>query len=63
MVPPALADGLRRRFDAEEQAIFGLLLAGVPSDEISHTLSLADHELDTRQWGMLRKLERLDPPK
>ncbi len=62
MVPPALADGLRRRFDAEEQAIFGLLLAGIPTDEISGTLGLTDGELDARQWAMLRKLERLDPP-
>ena len=33
-VPPTLADGLRRRFDSLEQAIFGLLLAGIPRAEI-----------------------------
>ena len=59
-VPPALADGMRRRLDTEEQAIFGLLLAGIPTSEISRTLGLTEPELETRQGTMLRKLERLD---
>jgi DNA-binding NarL/FixJ family response regulator len=59
-VPPTLADGLRRRFDSQEQAIFGLLLAGIGRDEISHTLQIDTGELEARQWAMLRKLERLD---
>ncbi|MFZ1995321.1 MAG: response regulator transcription factor [Solirubrobacteraceae bacterium] len=57
-VPPTLADGLRRRFDSLEQAIFGLLLAGVSRDEIGLTLHIDIGELETRQWSMLRKLER-----
>jgi DNA-binding NarL/FixJ family response regulator len=59
-VPPTLADGLRRRFDSLEQAIFGLLLAGIGRDEIARTLHVDSTEIETRQWTMLRKLERLD---
>jgi DNA-binding NarL/FixJ family response regulator len=59
-VPPTLADGLRRRFDSLEQAIFGLLLAGIGRDEIGRTLHIDTGEVETRQWTMLRKLERLD---
>jgi len=59
-VPPTLADGLRRRFDSLEQAIFGLLLAGIERAEIGRTLHIDEGELETRQWTMLRKLERLD---
>lgn len=63
MVPPTLADSMRRRLDPEEQAIFGLLLARISTAEISHTLGLAQGELESRQWTMLRKLERLDSPR
>jgi DNA-binding NarL/FixJ family response regulator len=59
-VPPTLADGLRRRFDSLEQAIFGLLLAGIPRAEIGRTLHVDEGELESRQWAMLRKLERVD---
>jgi len=59
-VPATLADSLRRRFDSLEQAIFGLLLAGIGRDEIARTLHVDAGELETRQWTMLRKLERLD---
>jgi DNA-binding NarL/FixJ family response regulator len=61
-VPPSLADGLRRRFDSLEQAIFGLLLAGIERAEIARTLHIDESELETRQWTMLRKLERVDRP-
>ena len=61
MVPPALADSMRRRLDPQEQAIFGLLQAGIPTEEIGRTLGLAHGELEARLWGLLRKLERLDP--
>jgi DNA-binding NarL/FixJ family response regulator len=60
MVPPALADGMRRRLDSQEQAIFGLLLAGISSEEIGRTLGMAHGEMEARQWAMLRKLERVD---
>ncbi len=61
MVPPSLADSMRRRLDPEEQAIFGLLSAGIATVEIGRTLHLAHGELEARLWAMLRKLERLDP--
>lgn len=62
LMPPALADTLRRRFDPREQAVFGLLLAGIPEAEIAETVGLAVDELDSLRWTMQRKLERLDPP-
>ena len=59
-VPPALADSIRRRLDAEEQSIFGMLTGGVPTRAIAGTLRMQDAELDVRLWRMLGKLERLD---
>jgi DNA-binding NarL/FixJ family response regulator len=60
MVPPSLADSMRRRLNSEEQAIFGLLLAGIPTEEIGRTLDLGHHDLEARLCTMLGKLERLD---
>jgi DNA-binding NarL/FixJ family response regulator len=60
MVPPALAESMRHRLDPEEQAIYGLLLAGISAEEICRTLGIGDIDLETRQGAMLRKLERLD---
>src|SRR6202000_1537557 len=59
-VPPTLADGLRRRFDSLEQAIFGLLLAGIGRDEIAHTLHADVPEIETRQGAMLLNLGGLE---
>jgi two-component system response regulator DevR len=61
IVPPSLADSMRRRLDPEEQAIYGLLLAGITTEQIGRTLGLSHGELEARLWAMLRKLERLDP--
>lgn len=61
IVPPSLADSMRRRLDPEEQAIYGLLRAGIPTDQVGRTLGLAHGELEARLWTMLRTLERLDP--
>jgi DNA-binding NarL/FixJ family response regulator len=61
VVPPALAGAMRRRLGAEEQAIFGMLLAGIHPSEIAITLGLSEHALDTRRWAMLHKLEALRP--
>jgi DNA-binding NarL/FixJ family response regulator len=58
-LPPRLAESLRRRFDYEEQAIFGMLLAGIEPEEIAQTLALAAGELESRLWRMLRRLEAL----
>lgn len=56
-VPLRLADMLRRQLDQAEQAIFGMLLAGIAPDEIASTLNMSFGALDSRQWAMLRKLE------
>jgi DNA-binding NarL/FixJ family response regulator len=56
-VPPWLAEGLRHRLGHKEQAIFGLLLAGVPRDEIAKTLGISTEGLDARLSAMQRTLE------
>jgi DNA-binding NarL/FixJ family response regulator len=61
LVPPTLAGAMRRRLGSEEQAIFGMLLAGIHPDEIATTLGLSAKSLDSRRWAMLHKLEGLRP--
>jgi DNA-binding NarL/FixJ family response regulator len=56
-VPPWLSEPLRHRFGHEEQAIFGMLLAGIPRDDIAHTLGMSSDALDSRLGVMLRSLE------
>lgn len=58
-VAPTLAEAMRRRFQPEDQAIFGLLLAGVDRVETARTLRLEPEEVDARMWVMLRTLEGL----
>jgi hypothetical protein len=60
IVPPSLATSMRRRLNPEEQAIFGMLLAGISTEQIGRTVGLAPDELEATLWTMLRKLERLD---
>ena len=60
-VPEWLGDALRRRLDHQEQAIFGLLLAGIKTPQIAGTLDLPEAALESRLWLMLRKLEAVDP--
>jgi DNA-binding NarL/FixJ family response regulator len=59
-VAPTLAASLRRRLESDEQAIFGMLLAGIAPAEIARTLGLSAGEIESRLWTMLRKLERLE---
>src|SRR5438067_11270166 len=40
-LPTRLAESLRRRLDHQEQAIFGLLMAGIEPAEVAGTLGLA----------------------
>jgi DNA-binding NarL/FixJ family response regulator len=61
VVPLALAAAMRRRLDAEEQAIFGMLLAGIETAEIAETLGLSAAGLESRLWAMLRRLEGPHP--
>jgi len=61
LVPPTLAGAMRRRLGAEDQAIFGMLLAGIDPSEIAITLGISERALDSRRWAMLHKLEGLRP--
>jgi len=56
-VPQWLGDALRRRLSPEEQAIFGMLLAGIKPDEIAETLGVSEAALESSLWTMLRSLE------
>jgi DNA-binding NarL/FixJ family response regulator len=60
-VPPRLGEALRRRLDHQEQAIFGMLLAGIPPQEIADTLDLSAAGLESRLWAMVRRLEVAQP--
>lgn len=56
-MPPWLGETIRSRFGHEEQAIFGMLLAGIDPSEIAETLDLSEAGVESRLWAMLRKLE------
>jgi DNA-binding NarL/FixJ family response regulator len=56
-LPPRLADSLRRHLDHEEQAIFGMLLAGMDPPDVAATLGLSAADLESRLWELLRRLE------
>jgi two-component system response regulator DevR len=60
IAPRRLAESIRRRLDGEEQAIYGMLLAGIRPAEIATTLRLPDSGLESRLWEMLRKLETME---
>lgn len=61
LIPPALADSMRRRLDPAEQAVYGMMRAGIATEEIGRTLGSDHGELEGRLWTMLRKLERMEP--
>lgn len=56
-MPPWLGDALRQRLNHEEQAIFGMMLAGIELGEIAETLGLSVEVLDAHLWTMMRRLE------
>jgi DNA-binding NarL/FixJ family response regulator len=56
-IPPRLGESLRRRLDHEEQAIFGLLLAGFDTNEVAGTLGLSPAGMESRLWELLKRLE------
>lgn len=60
-VPPRLAEAMRRRLEPEDQAIFGMLLAGIETAEVAATLGMPRAGLESRMWAMLHKLEGLSP--
>ncbi len=57
-VPGPMADMLRRGLDDNEQAIFGMRLAGLTRAEIMQTLGVSTRELALNEDAILRKLER-----
>lgn len=56
-LPTRLRETLRRRLDHQEQAIFGLLLAGIEPVEVASTLGLPAADVESRLWAMLRRLQ------
>jgi hypothetical protein len=52
---------MRNRFGHDEQAIFGMLLAGIRPSEIADGLGLSRAELESRLWSMLCTLEGVQP--
>jgi two-component system, NarL family, response regulator DevR len=56
-LPEWLGDAIRARYGPEEQAIFGMRLAGIATAEIARTLELSDAGLESRLGAMLRKLQ------
>jgi hypothetical protein len=50
---------MRRRLEPEDQAVFGMLLAGLEKAEVAATLGMSRAGLDSRMWTMLQKLEGL----
>ena len=58
-LPPRLAESLRRRLDHDEQALFGLLLAGLPPTEVAATLGLTPAAMEARLRDLLGRLEGL----
>lgn len=59
-LPAGVGELLRRRMDDEEQAIFGMSLAGIPRGEIARMLGISQAGLESRLSAMLRRLERVD---
>jgi DNA-binding NarL/FixJ family response regulator len=49
-VPPRLAEAMRRGLEPEDQAIFGMLLAGIEKAEVAATLGMSPAGLDSRMW-------------
>jgi DNA-binding NarL/FixJ family response regulator len=58
-LPSWLAETLRRRLDSEQQAIFGMLLAGIAPAEAAYVLGLSRAALESQLWQMLQQIEAL----
>lgn len=56
-IPPAVSELLRQRLDDEEQAVFGMALAGIPRPEIAQILQISRARLESRISQMLGKFE------
>jgi DNA-binding NarL/FixJ family response regulator len=58
-VPHPLGGIMRERLEPSEQAIFGMLLAGIEPADVARTLGVPRSELESRLWSLLRKVEAL----
>jgi two-component system response regulator DevR len=56
LLAPSVAERLRSQLDDEEQAIFGMLRAGIAPPEIVSMLELSPARLESRLWSMLQRL-------
>lgn len=61
VLPWQVSEVIRRRLGGEEQAIYGMLLAGFPVAEIGPMLGLSPAEVECHLDAMLRKLEPVGP--
>jgi two-component system, NarL family, response regulator DevR len=61
VMPWRLGEVMRARLGADEQAIFGMLLARISCREIAQTLGISSADLESHLWQMLRTLEALNP--
>ena len=67
-LPEPAADTIRHHLDGEQQAIFGMLLAGFRRPSVARALGASDTELEKHLRAMLTKLEEArerptcDPP-
>lgn len=62
MVRGRFADEIRARLDNQEQAIYGMRLAGITAPEIAQTLGMSAGGLESHLSEMLHKLEAPEPP-
>ncbi len=58
-VPAAMVQLLRGRLGQDEEITFGMLLAGIPEDEIRRALGLSEQQLSARRTRMLARLDAL----
>lgn len=62
LLPPLsgrVGELLRSQLDGEQQAIFGMSLAGIASDDIARTMRISRSSLESRRSELLRKLKLL----
>jgi DNA-binding NarL/FixJ family response regulator len=60
-VPPRVGAILHERLDPAEQAIFSMLLAGLPASDVARGLRISRAEFELRRSALLGKLETLPP--
>jgi hypothetical protein len=58
-VPPRVGAMLHDRLDPAENAIFSLLLAGIPATDVAVALRMSQAEFESRRSALLGKLESL----